>query len=337
MADPLVSVKMITYNHAPHIAKAIEGVLAQNVRFPIELVIGEDCSTDGTRDIVCAFQRKHPDVIRVISSETNVGMKKNGYRTLKACRGKYVAFCDGDDYWHHPGKLQQQAAYMERHPECGLTFSDYDVFHGASATVTRGFLKQQQWTMPPAPDIWAFVSRRFPIILTCTVMTRRTLSRQIVDSDPYLHQSETFLMGDTQHWMEVAAAAAVHYTPESLATYNQTEESATRSRDIRRTLRFQVSNSEMLIYLCNKHNAPSHIRRTFEASWRDASLRLAFHTQNAQLADEVRRKNRRFTRTQWLLYCGAKNPALGYPFRFAAACRNILRGASRERPQREGS
>jgi glycosyltransferase involved in cell wall biosynthesis len=76
MTDPLVSVKMITYNHAPYIAKAIEGVLNQKVNFPIELVIGEDCSTDGTREIVSDYQKKYPDIIRVITSDKNVGMKK---------------------------------------------------------------------------------------------------------------------------------------------------------------------------------------------------------------------------------------------------------------------
>jgi glycosyltransferase involved in cell wall biosynthesis len=330
MADPLVSVQMITYNHASYIAKAIEGVLAQRVSFPIELVIGEDCSIDGTRDIVLAYQSNHPDVIRVITSDTNVGMKRNNYRTMKACRGKYVAFCEGDDYWHHTGKLQQQADYMERHPDCGLIFSDYDVYHVSSRRFTRDFLKHQEWTMPKSPDIWDFFCRRFAIILTCTVMTRRTLSWQIMDSDPFLHQSAHFLMGDVQHWLETATRARVHYIPESLATYTQTEESATRSKDITRILRFAVSNAEVLIYLSNKYNLPSSVRNTYEASWCDASLRLAFHTRNAELAEEVRKKKKAFTHTQLLRYYAAKHLALYYPFRFAASFRNVLWSAYKE-------
>ena len=98
--NPLVSVKMITYNHAPYIAQAIEGVVKQETEYPFELIIGEDCSTDGTRDIGFEFQKKDPDIIRVITSDKNVGAKQNDYRTTKACRGKYIAFCDGDDYWH---------------------------------------------------------------------------------------------------------------------------------------------------------------------------------------------------------------------------------------------
>jgi glycosyltransferase involved in cell wall biosynthesis len=83
MTDPLVSVHMITYNHAPYIAQTIEGVLKQKVDFPIELVIGEDCSIDGSREIVLQYQKKYPDIIRLITSDKNVGGKKNSYRTMK--------------------------------------------------------------------------------------------------------------------------------------------------------------------------------------------------------------------------------------------------------------
>src|SRR4030042_6002267 len=123
MTEPLVSVKMITYNHAPYIAQAIEGVLQQKTNFPFELVIGEDCSTDGTRAIVLEYQRKYSDIIRVITSDNNVGAYENIRRTSKACRGRYVAFCDGDDFWHDPSKLQKQTDYLETHPECGLVYS----------------------------------------------------------------------------------------------------------------------------------------------------------------------------------------------------------------------
>lgn len=102
MNTPIVSVAIVTYNHEPFIAQAIEGVLMQNVTFPIELIIGEDCSTDNTYEIVLDYQRKFPDVVRIITSEHNVGMSANGARILKACNGKYIALCDGDDYWTNP-------------------------------------------------------------------------------------------------------------------------------------------------------------------------------------------------------------------------------------------
>ena len=118
---PLVSVNMATYNHEPYIAQAIEGVLLQETDFPIELIIGEDCSTDRTRDIVLEYQKKHPDLIRIITSDKNVGGRKNSFRSHLASRGKYVAYCEGDDYWHHARKLQKQVDALEANPDCSMS------------------------------------------------------------------------------------------------------------------------------------------------------------------------------------------------------------------------
>jgi glycosyltransferase involved in cell wall biosynthesis len=117
MSEPLVSVHMITYNHAPYISQAIEGVLMQKTNFPFELVIGEDCSTDGTQEIVFDYARTYPDIIRVITSNNNVGMHENSTRTQQACRGKYIAYCEGDDFWNLPEKLQIQINLLEANSE----------------------------------------------------------------------------------------------------------------------------------------------------------------------------------------------------------------------------
>ena len=122
MSNPLVSVYMITYNHERFIAQAIEGVVMQKTEFPYELVIGEDCSTDNTRAIVESFARKYPDVIRFLPSEKNLGMYSNGNRTLKACRGKYIAVCEGDDYWVRPDKLAKQVDCLEKNPDIAVCF-----------------------------------------------------------------------------------------------------------------------------------------------------------------------------------------------------------------------
>jgi glycosyltransferase involved in cell wall biosynthesis len=119
---PLVSVLMLVYNHEKYIREAIQSVLDQETDFPFEIVIGEDCSTDLTRDIVFRFQRNHPDKIKVITSDKNVGMRQNEFRTLNATRGKYIAYCEGDDYWCDSRKLQKQVEIMESNPSITLCF-----------------------------------------------------------------------------------------------------------------------------------------------------------------------------------------------------------------------
>ena len=328
MREPLVSVKMITYNHAPYIGQAIEGVLQQRVNFPIELVIGEDCSTDGTREIVLEYQKKYPDIIRIITSDKNVGARKNGSRTTKACRGKYVAFCEGDDYWQHPDKLQKQADYLENHPECGLVYSSYDVYHVGAGKKIEDFIKYRKWEMPENLNISDIVEGKGPYgigILTCTVMVRKVLYDNIIESDPYLYQSDHFLMGDTQLWAEVAALARVRYIPESLATHNILDESISRSKDIKKSLRFKISCAELRVYLCDKYNLPSRIRNMHQAAWSDSSLRLAFHSRNGSLADEVRREKRSFTWKEWVRYYGAKHLAIHLACRLAGICRALFK------------
>ena len=273
------------------------------------------------------IKKSFPDIIRVITSDQNVGSKKNGNRTGKACRGKYIAFCEGDDYWHHPCKLQKQVDYLESHPECGLVYSSYNVYHVGSRRLIKDFIKYRKWEMPEnlnMADIVEGKDEKGLGILTCTVMVRKTLRDQVRESDPYLYQSEQFLMGDTQLWAEVATMAHLHYIPESLATHNITDESATRSKDIKKVLRFRVSGAELGFYLCHKYNLPASIRNTCEASWCDASLRLAFHSRNAELADEVRQRKKSFTWKEWLRYYGAKHLAVYHFCRAAALFPGLL-------------
>ena len=110
----MVSVVTITYNHESFIEQTIEGVLAQKCNFPIELIIGEDKSTDKTLDICLRYQRKHPEIIRVVTWHENVGVNANSFRVLGRARGKYIALCEGDDYWIDSAKLSKQVALMEQ-------------------------------------------------------------------------------------------------------------------------------------------------------------------------------------------------------------------------------
>ena len=120
--DVKVSVAMITYNHERFIVQALESVFMQETDFLVELVIGEDCSTDGTRAIVCEYADRYPGRIRLLLPERNQGMIANYIATLNACRGQYIAFLEGDDYWTDPRKLQKQVDYLENHPDYSTCF-----------------------------------------------------------------------------------------------------------------------------------------------------------------------------------------------------------------------
>lgn len=114
---PDISVAMMTYFHEKYVAQAIESVLNQKTRYTFELVISDDCSTDGTREIIERYQKQHPDIIRVNLNNNNIGISANHYNTRSLCKGRYIADIAGDDYWIDDNKLQKQIDFLEEHVE----------------------------------------------------------------------------------------------------------------------------------------------------------------------------------------------------------------------------
>lgn len=125
-SKPLVSICMISYNHEPYIAQAIESVLMQVGDFSIELVIGEDFSKDRTRAICLEYEGKYPDKIRLLKRNSNVGASINFVDTLQNCHGKYVAILEGDDYWTDRFKLQKQVNFLEANSSFSMCFHDVE-------------------------------------------------------------------------------------------------------------------------------------------------------------------------------------------------------------------
>jgi len=115
--DLMVSVCCTTYNHKQFIAQTIESFLMQQTNFQFEIVVGDDCSTDGTSAVLETFKKKYPTKIKVLSPPKNMGAHYNTIKTANTCKGKYIALCDGDDYWTDPYKLQKQVDFLEQNPE----------------------------------------------------------------------------------------------------------------------------------------------------------------------------------------------------------------------------
>jgi glycosyltransferase involved in cell wall biosynthesis len=235
-----VSVCMITYNHEPFIAQAIESVLMQRTSFPYELVIGEDCSTDGTREIVRQYAEKHPDIIRPLFREQNLGMHRNFVDTLAHCRGEYVALLEGDDYWTDPYKLQKQAEFLDEHPE-------YVLVCGNALTIREDEGYRVLRVARNAPSSFDFGTRELMLENPCptlTVMFRSGLVREFPDI--YYKGSG----GDRRLYLLLSEHGRCRYFNDVLGVYRIHSGGATQRRQssykgVLSNLRELIRNAEM--------------------------------------------------------------------------------------------
>ena len=113
----MVSVCCITYNHEQYIAGALDSFLMQQTSFEFEILVGEDCAKDGTRAVIQEYVDRYPGRIRLIHHETNIGAIRNQVDVITKAKGKYIALCDGDDFWTDQRKLQKQVDFLEANPE----------------------------------------------------------------------------------------------------------------------------------------------------------------------------------------------------------------------------
>lgn len=126
--DPLVSIDCITYNHAPYIRQCLESFLKQKTNFPFEILIHDDASTDGTADIIREYEERYPNIIKPIYQSENQYSKAISISTkynFPRAKGKYIALCEGDDYWIDPLKLQKQVDLLENNSDCSLCCGGY--------------------------------------------------------------------------------------------------------------------------------------------------------------------------------------------------------------------
>lgn len=190
MATSKVSICMITYNHANYIKNALRGVFSQMVNFSLELVIADDCSTDGTAELIQEEISKNSGAIQVrfIRNKRNIGVNQNFVNALYACNGDYIAICEGDDWWTDAFKIQKQFDFLENNPQFTMSF------HCARAVSADG----RDERVIPAPstrrnlDFGALLSGQYTIP-TLTTFFRNTVGGRLPKEFFEITNCDTFL------------------------------------------------------------------------------------------------------------------------------------------------
>jgi len=237
MNTPLVSVACITYNHEKFIAQAIEGFLLQKTSFPIEIIIHDDASTDNTKKIVEQYAKINPNLIFPIYQQVNqysLGNKTLSKYIFPHCRGKYIAMCEGDDYWTDPLKLQKQVDFLEANQE----FSG--CFHETQQIFEDGKLGKIY-----GKDANEILITEDTISTLSPFHTSSFVFRNIIKTFPkWLHN---VVSGDIALFSIVSSYGPLKKIPEIMSVYRKHDGGITNSKEV--TINFHPHRIELMNYL----------------------------------------------------------------------------------------
>lgn len=259
--NPLVSICTITYNHSQYIKECLDGFLMQRTNFQFEVLIHDDASTDGTEEIIREYEAKYPEIIKPIYEKENQwvkGRRGSMVFNLPRSRGKYIALCEGDDYWTDPLKLQKQVDFLEANEEYGLVHANGIIKNLKNGEVRLAYKNRDHLA---GKDVFTMILLGKYSILTCSACFRKDLYTKLNITDT---GGRKFLMGDTLLWLELSKHSKVKYIDETMVVHNHLEESASKSKDMRKILSFSMSGYELEKYIAEKYNVDEIVKKEID-------------------------------------------------------------------------
>ena len=252
VANPYVSIVILSYNHKKMLRECVDSVLMQRTQFPFEIIIADDCSPDRETNEICReVQRLRPDVIRVLFGKVNVGSMRNALRGLVRCRGKYIACIDGDDFYLSPLKIQIQVKYLEEHKNVAACFSSFlqQLNNWAfSRTPIRYKTKKLYVGLNASSkeDRANLILRRNRLAPICAFFradSAKFATQKIIDLFKII---KWFPCQDFELWYYMAFTGKIHFIPEDLCVYRANKTSASLNPDK------SIANARLFGDACNK-------------------------------------------------------------------------------------
>jgi glycosyltransferase involved in cell wall biosynthesis len=255
-SHPKVSVILLTYNHEDYIAQSIESILNQETNFDFEIILGEDDSTDDTRKICLEYAEKFPSKIRLFLHSKQNKIAANGVPngkfnllySIEMCRGKYIAICEGDDYWQNPAKLQLQADFFDENPDYKTITTDFSklyVFNNSNKVAFNRNVKNELSDRTIEP-IHIF-EKQVKIMRMCTYFIRAEVLKSFF---PLLMETG----GDIQIILHAFHLGKIKYLATDTATYRVMNESASKSKDFSKRQRFLANYIAFMEIAINHYN-----------------------------------------------------------------------------------
>ena len=236
----LISTIIPSYNRADTVGQTIDSILAQKVDADVEIVVGDDCSTDNAREVLLKYKEQHQDVIRLLFHEQNMGLGANWATCVKACKGKYICNCDNDDYWHNENKLQIQLDYMESHPECNICITNHRTLNRTTGEIREVHVHLDHSDIQYS--MWH--SQNF---CNATIMYRAEFMKAHLDLDEFIKRR--FTLQDWPAWVILTAHTDINELPESTATWCMETVSITRPDSVEKYAKRLAGDKEVTRYL----------------------------------------------------------------------------------------
>lgn len=229
-----VSVVIITYNQENYIRETLMSIINQDIDFSMEIIIGDDCSKDHTRDIINSIDQKYPGYIKKIFNKKNLGVIKNYFNAVRMAQGRYIMVCGGDDYWL-PGKMKTQYDFMESHQDIGMCYGKVKVFDDHLSKMRKHIIGS-----PREKREELIFSNGVPACTSC--FKRCLIEEYINDINP---EARDWLMEDYPFWIWLSSHTKLAFIDQELAVYRYIKNSLSHQASLDKLERFENSIYEI--------------------------------------------------------------------------------------------
>ena len=231
-----LSIVVLVYNQKNYVSKTIDSIINQATDYDFEVIIGDDCSVDGTKDIVIEYAKKYPKIIKPVIRNTNLGLIRNYFSLMAECKGEYIMECAGDDYWL-PGKINKQISYMDNNPDVSMVCSGYQ------RVDERDNWLSEDITIPKTDFSSLFKGNQIAALTVC--FRKDIIDKYIQEINPI---ERGWKMEDYPFWLWISKKGKIAFIPEILCSYRIVDGSISHPKAIEQKISFESSVCDIRLF-----------------------------------------------------------------------------------------